>query len=110
MQAAWGYCGTQLWAVLVTPRDVAYSTESSGGELAVELNRREKVILRGENWRKGNHCLGKLNNRGRAAKVSVYCSANGYPNYFTMQHLAVKACVNCALPELTPQVSLQLLL
>lgn len=84
MQAAWGYCGTQLWAVLVTLRDVAYSTESSGGELTVELKRREKVILRGEKCRRINHCLEKLNNRVRAAKVCVYCSTNGYPNYFTV--------------------------
>jgi len=84
MQAAWGYCGTQLWAVLVTLRDVAYSTESSGGELTVELNRREKVILQGEKCRRVNHSLGKLNNRVQAAKVPVYCRTNGYPNYFTV--------------------------
>lgn len=60
MQAAWGYCGTQLWAVLVTLRDIAYSTESFGGELTVELNRREKVILQGEKRKRVNHCLENL--------------------------------------------------
>lgn len=38
----------QLWAVLVSLWDIAYSTESSGWELTVQLNRREKVILQGE--------------------------------------------------------------
>lgn len=42
MLAAWSHCGPQLWAVLVTLRDFAYSTENGGGELAVQLNRREK--------------------------------------------------------------------
>lgn len=70
MQAAWGYCGTQLWVVLVTLQDAAYSTESSEGELTAELNRREEVILQGEKCRRVNHCLGKLNNRVQAAKVS----------------------------------------
>lgn len=56
------------------------------------------MILQGEKCRRGNRCLGKLNNRVRAAKVCVYCSANGQPNYFTLQHLAEKKpcgqCVN----------------
>lgn len=60
MQAAWGYCGTQLWAVLVTLRDVAYSTESSGGELIAELNRREKAILQGEKCRRVKPLFGKI--------------------------------------------------
>lgn len=54
MLAAWSHCGPQLWAVLVTLRDFAYSTESAGGELAVQLNRREKVVLRGEKYGEAN--------------------------------------------------------
>lgn len=83
MQAAWGYCGTQLWAVLVIPRDVAYSTESSGGEPLVELKRREKVVLRGEKPRRANCCWGRLNNGVQPAKACVYCGTNECPNYFT---------------------------
>lgn len=56
------------------------------------------MILQGEKCRRGNRCSGKLNNRVRAAKVCVYCSANGQPNYFTLQHLAEKKlrepCIN----------------
>lgn len=63
MLAAWCHCGPQLWAVLVTLRDFAYSTESAGGELAVQLNRREKVVLQGEKYGEAKHCLAVCNVR-----------------------------------------------
>lgn len=34
----------------------AYSTESCGGALTMQLNRREKVILQGEKHRVAKHC------------------------------------------------------
>lgn len=63
MLAARSHCGTQLWAVLVTLRDFAYSTESAGGELTVQLNRREIVILQGEKYGEAKHCLAVCNSK-----------------------------------------------
>lgn len=69
MLAAWSHCGPQLWAVLVTLRDFAYSTESAGGELAVQLNRREKVVLRGEKY---GVCNSKIGKHGRQESKVIF--------------------------------------
>lgn len=62
MLAAWSHCGTQLWAVLVTLRDFPSSTESAGGELTMQLNRREKVILQVGKYEQAKHCLEECSN------------------------------------------------
>lgn len=63
MLAARSHCGTQLWAVLVTLRDFPSSTESTG-ELTMQLNRREKVILQVGKYEQAKHCLEECSNKG----------------------------------------------
>lgn len=75
MLAAWSHCGTQLWAVLVTLRDFASSTESAGGELTVQLNRREKVILQVGKYGQAKLCLEVCSNKvwqGRPIGIQNY--------------------------------------
>lgn len=60
MLAAWCYCGTQLWAVLVTPLEIAHSTEAHEGEPGVELIQEEEMIRQGEECGRVNHCMGKV--------------------------------------------------
>lgn len=63
MLAARSHCGTQLWAVLVTLGDFPSSTESAGGELTMQLNRREKLILQVGKYGQAKHCLEECSNK-----------------------------------------------
>lgn len=63
MLAARSHCGTQLWVVLVTLWDLPSSTQSAGGELTMQLNRKEKLILQVGKYGQAKHCLEECSNK-----------------------------------------------